>query len=31
MHRLRGKVVSSHGDFGFWIERLNHFYKAGCG
>lgn len=31
MHRLRGKVVSGRGDFGFWIEHLNHLYEQKTG
>lgn len=31
MYRIRGKVVSGRGDFGFWIERLNHFYEQKTG
>ncbi|HEY2014836.1 MAG TPA: DUF120 domain-containing protein [Bryobacteraceae bacterium] len=31
MSRLRGKVVSGLGDFGFWIERLSNFYEQKTG
>jgi riboflavin kinase, archaea type len=31
MSRTRGKVVSGRGDFGFWIERLSHFYERKTG
>ena len=29
--RLRGRVVSGIGSFGFWIERLNTFYAKKTG
>ena len=31
MSELHGKVVSGRGNFGFWIERLNHFYEQKTG
>lgn len=31
MLRLRGQLVSGYGDFGFWIDRLNHFYEQKTG
>ena len=31
MSELHGKVVSGRGNFGFWIERLNHFYEEKTG
>jgi len=31
MREVHGKIVSGRGDFGFWIERLNHFYEQKTG
>ena len=31
MPRIRGRVVSGLGNFGFWIERLNSFYERKTG
>jgi riboflavin kinase, archaea type len=31
MREVHGKVVSGRGDFGFWIERLNHLYEPKTG
>ena len=31
MYRILGKVARGRGDFGFWIERLSHFYEQKTG
>ena len=31
MNATRGKVVTGSGNFGFWIERLNHLYEQKTG